>query len=583
MNSHSAPTLAAADRMKGGMMARQSPTRSTASVHEASGSQRIADDLSLSQIAASARDPRLQLAAQALYENRIPEAETLLRERLSHLPTDVAAIRMLAEVAARLERFEDAERLLRRCLELAPGFAGARHNFASVLMRRNKLTEAISEVDQLLAYETRNPAHRNLKAAILTRMSGYDAAIELYRGVLADYPSHHKVWLNLGHALKTAGREADGIEAYKRCIDIEPAMGEAYWSLANLKTFRFDTAQVEAIRTQLRRTDIVDEARFHFEFALGKACEDSAAYRESFLHYRRGNRIRRKLLPYDAREMSALVGRSKALFTRQFFADRQDFGIPDSDPIFIVGLPRSGSTLVEQILSSHSSIEGTMELPDLPQLAADLGKQVKCKQVTTFPLGLGQLTTEQCADLGSRYLKGAALHRKRGTPHFIDKLPNNFVRSGLIQLILPNAKIIDVRREPLGCCFSVFKQHFARGQAFAYSLEDIGNYYRDYVELMEHFDRVLPGRIHRVSYETLVEDTEGEVRRLLKYCNLPFQSSCLRFHENTRPVRTASSQQVRRPIFRDGLGHWRRFEPWLGSLKQALGPQFGAERHMTSI
>jgi tetratricopeptide (TPR) repeat protein len=575
MNSLSESAGDLANRATAGTLARPLRMLPTYSLPAACAKHALAEEAWASQVSASVQNPQLLTAATALCDNRIPIAEALLREQLKQFPTDVAAIRMLAEVAARLERFEDAEKLLIRCLELAPGFSGARHNYASVLMRRNKLIDALREVDQLLASEPLNPAHRNLKAALLTRASEYDAAIVLYRSVLADYPNQHKVWLNLGHALKTAGREAEGIEAYERCIELEPAMGEAYWSLANLKTFRFKGAHIEAIRLQLQRTDLADEARFHFEFALGKACEDSGAFRESFVHYRRGNRLRRGLLPYDSQEMSALVERSKSLFTKQFFAERRTFGAAHPDPIFIVGLPRSGSTLVEQILSSHSNVEGTMELPDLPQLAAELGKRIKCEQTSRFPLGLSQLTAKQCSDLGDQYLKNTLIQRKTAAPFFIDKLPNNFVRVGLIQLILPNARIIDVRRHPLGCCLSVFKQHFARGQAFAYGLEDIGRYYRDYVDLMDHFDQVLPGRVHRVFYEKLVEDTEGEARRLLEYCGLPFEASCLRFHENLRAVRTASSQQVRRPIFRDGLEQWRKFDAWLGPLKRALGPALG--------
>ncbi|HEY2398878.1 MAG TPA: sulfotransferase [Steroidobacteraceae bacterium] len=524
------------------------------------------------QIKAATKDPRLLTAGLALCENRIPHAEALLREHLQQFPTEVAAIRMLAEVAARLGRLRDAENLLIRCLELAPDFDGARHNYASVLLRRNKLLEALREVDRLLAADPRNPAHRNLKAAVLTHTGDYEEAIALYHGVLAEYPAQDKVWLNYGHALKTAGREVESIEAYRQCIALTPATGEAYWSLANLKTFRFSAADLEAMRLQLERTDLAPEARFHFEFALGKACEDRGDFGESCAHYSHGNRLRRAQLPYDPGEITTLVERSKELLTREFFLDRTGFGATAPDPIFIVGLPRSGSTLIEQILSSHSAVEGTMELPDLPQIAAELGATRKGSPQGKYPLALAGLTANECAQLGQQYLRQAQLHRKSATPFFVDKLPNNFMHVGLIQLILPNARIIDARRRPLACCVSVFKQHFARGQSFAYGLEDIGHYYRDYVDLMAHFDEVLPGRVHRVSYESLVDDIAGEVRRLLDYCGLPFEERCLRFHENRRAVRTASSQQVRQPLFREGLEQWRRFDPWLGPLRQAVGP-----------
>jgi tetratricopeptide (TPR) repeat protein len=528
-------------------------------------------------ISASTKDPRLLAAGAALYENKIPLAEALLREHLKQFPTDVAAIRMFAEVAVRLGRLQDAEDLLNRCLELAPGFAGARHNYASVLYRRNKTTEALREVALLLATDPHNPGHRNLKAAVLTRIGEYDQAIDLYAGVLADYPNQARVWLNYGHALKTAGREAECIQAYRKCIGLAPGSGEAYWSLANLKTYRFTDAEVEAMNAQLCRVQLSDEDRFHFHFAIGKSLEDASAFCESFEHYTRGNRLRRSLLVYDADETTALVRRSKALLTRQFFEDRRAFGLPARDPIFIVGLPRAGSTLVEQILSSHSQVEGTMELPDLIQLAKELRPGNVAEPAPKYPGALAHLSAAQSAELGARYLRQTRIQRKTDAPFFIDKMPNNFVHVGLIHLVLPGARIIDVRRHPLGCCFSVFKQHFARGQAFAYSLDDIGRYYRDYVELMAHFDEVLPGRVYRVNYESLVQDTETEVRRLLEHCGLPFEEHCLRYYMNERAVRTASSQQVRQPIFRDGIEQWCHYESWLEPLKRALGPALEAE------
>ena len=528
-------------------------------------------------ISASTKDPRLLAAGAALYENKIPLAEALLREHLKQFPTDVAAIRMFAEVAVRLGRLKDAENLLIRCLELAPGFAGARHNYASVLYRRNKTTEALREVARLLATDPQNPGHRNLEAAVLTRIGEYDQAIDLYAGVLADYPNQARVWLNYGHALKTAGREAECIQAYRKCIGLAPGSGEAYWSLANLKTYRFTEAEVEAMNAQLGRAQLSDEDRFHFHFAIGKALEDVSAFSESFKHYTHGNRLRRSLLAYDADETTELVRRSKALLTRQFFEDRRAFGLPVRDPIFIVGLPRAGSTLVEQILSSHSEVEGTMELPDLIQLAKELRPRSVAGPAPKYPGALAHLSAADCVALGERYLRQTHIQRKSDAPFFIDKMPNNFVHVGLIQLALPDAKIIDVRRHPLGCCFSVFKQHFARGQAFAYGLDDIGRYYRDYVELMAHFDEVLPGKVHRVNYESLVQDTETEVRRLLEYCGLPFEEHCLRYYKNKRAVRTASSQQVRQPIFRDGIDQWRHYDSWLEPLKRALGPALDAD------
>jgi tetratricopeptide (TPR) repeat protein len=522
-------------------------------------------------IQASTRDPRLLEPAAALCENRIAVAEALLREHLKQHPTDVAAIRMLAEVAARLARYADAETLLARCLELAPGFMAARQNYAMVLHRQNKESEALVETERLLAAEARNPSYRNLKAAILSRIGEYDESIRIYADVLAEYPTQAKVWMSYGHALKTAGRSKDSIEAYRESIDLTPSLGESYWSLANLKTFQFPRAELDAMLAQVARSDISEEDRLHFHFAIGKALEDAGRFAESFDHYATGNRLRRTSVTYDAAETSAHVRRSKALFTREFFQRRAGWGSDAPDPIFIVGLPRAGSTLVEQILSSHAQVEGTQELPNIIAMARELGGRKSRREVSEYPEVLEPLSAAECRALGERYLEQTRIHRKTDAPFFIDKMPNNFMHIGLIQLILPNAKIIDARRHPMGCCFSGFKQQFARGQTFTYSLDEIGRYYCDYVELMAHFDAVLPGRIHRVIYETMVEDTEAEVRRLLDYCGLPFEEACLRFYENERAVRTASSEQVRRPIYREGVDQWRYYEPWLGPLAAALG------------
>ena len=520
----------------------------------------------------ASRDPGLMAAGAALFENRIPEAEALLRQHLKIHPTDIAALRMLGEVAARLRRYGDAEELLGHCLTLAPGFDAARHQYAVVLFRQTKVELALPEVERLLQKEPRNGGYRNLKAAILAHLGDYSASIEVFEEVLAEFPDGAQIWMSYGHALKTAGRLDDSIAAYRRSIELAPHLGEAYWSLANLKTFRFSATDLAAIRGKLAGAELRDEDRLHFEFALGKALEDAAEYETSFAHYQAGSEIRRKLLPYEANQTSAFVRRSKATYSRAFFDARAGWGATAPDPIFIVGMPRAGSTLLEQILASHPLVEGTMELPDIGRIARDLAGNRGDDGEARYPGLLASLDAAEFRTLGERYLEQTRVQRKSAAPHFIDKMPNNFLQIGLIQLILPNARIIDARRHPLGCCFSNFKQHFARGQGFSYSLDDVGRYYRDYVELMAHFDAVLPGRVHRVIYESLVDDTESQVRRLLDYCGLPFDESCLRFYENTRAVRTASSEQVRRPIYRDGVDHWRHYEPWLEPLKAALSP-----------
>ncbi len=521
-------------------------------------------------IQASVNDPILVEAAIALRDNKLAIAERLLRGFLKQNPTDVSAIRMLAEVAARLRRYEDAEVLLARALELAPAFSAARHNYAAVLYRHNKPEAAIAQADILLKKESRNPNAKGLKAAALGQIGEYDQAAALFEELLKTHPGQPKAWMSYGHALKTLGRQADGIAAYRKAIAQMPGLGEAWWSLANLKTVRFSEADIATMRAQLAQQDIGEEDRFHLEFALGKALEDTADYERSFAHYENANALRRASLPYQAEQTRKFVERMKNVFTREFIASHEGFGSPAPDPIFVIGLPRSGSTLVEQILSSHSQVEGTMELHDIAQVARSIATWKK-EGDDAYPEILTTLAPQRLRELGDEYISRTRIVRKLGRPFFIDKMPNNFFHAGFIHLILPNAKIIDARRHPMGCAFSCFKQHFARGQAFSYGLEDVGRYYADYVTLMAHFDSVMPGRIHRVIYEDMVENPESEICRLLSYCGLPFEESCLRFYENDRAVRTASSEQVRRPIFKDSVEHWQNYEPWLGPLKFALG------------
>jgi tetratricopeptide (TPR) repeat protein len=518
------------------------------------------------RIVGSIGNPRLMEAASALLDNDLAAAERLLRAHLKADPFDVAAIRMMAELAGRLGRYRDAENLLRRALELAPAFGAARANLATVLHRQNRPAEALAELDTLLAREPDNPSHANIKAAALGRIGEYAEAIELYEQVLQKLPEQPKIWMSYGHVLKTIGRQEDCISAYRRAIALRPALGEVWWSLANLKTVRLTAADIAAMRAALTEGRLGAEDRFHLDFALGKALEDAGDAADSFAHYAAANALRRSQIDYDPREIERQVRQAKAIFTPDFFKARSGAGCPAPDPIFILGMPRAGSTLIEQILASHSMVEGTMELPDIPALAARTSGDG-----SRYPEALAKTDPALLRTLGEEYLERTRIQRKSDKPFFIDKLPNNWLHTGLIHLILPNAKIIDARRHPLGSCFSNFKQHFARGQSFTYSLEDVGRYYRTYVDLMAHFDSVLPGRVHRVFYERMVEDPEGEIRALLAALGLPFEEACLRFHENDRAVRTASSEQVRRPINREGMEQWRPFEPWLDPLKQALG------------
>ncbi len=531
-----------------------------------------ADAAYAQHIRAATRDPRLLEPAAALCDGRIAVAEHLLRQHLKRYPTDVVAIRMLAEVAARLGRYRDSETLLVRCLELAPGFHAARHNLALVLQRQDRFADALREVEKLLAAEPNDTGGRNLRAALLGRLGDVQQSVEIYRKVLDEFPTHPKVWHSYGHALRTAGRQAESVGAYRRTVELSPGYGEAWWSLANLKTFRFEPTDVESMLAQVRRPDLTVDDRFHFHFALGKALEDAGDYRRSFEHYAEGNRLRRTLIEYEGEAVSERVRQCEALFTHEFVASRAGSGCPAQDPIFIVGMPRAGSTLLEQILSSHSAVEGTMELPDIGAIARDLGGRRGGGEVSAYPAILADLGPDELRALGERYLEGTRVQRKTAAPYFIDKNPNNWMHVGLIQLILPNAKIIDARRHPMSCCFSVFKQHFARGNRFSYDLGELGRYYQDYVHFMDFVDREMPGRVHRAIYERVVEDTEPEVRRLLEFCGLPFEESCLRFYENERAVRTASSEQVRQPIYRDALDQWTHYREWLAPLEQALGP-----------
>jgi predicted Zn-dependent protease len=524
----------------------------------------------------SVREPRLLQAAADLQANRIPEAEALLRDHLRGAPTDAPALRMLAETQARMGRIDEAESLLARCLELVPGFDAARHHYAMVLHRANKPVEALAEVDALLAKDPANAGYRNLRAVVLCRTGDYEAAIPVYEALVREYPHQARLWLSFGHALKTAGHSTRAIEAYREAARLEPRFGDAWWSLANLKTFRFTPEDLATIRAQLARSELTPDDRLHLDFALGKALEDAGEYAASFEHYRRGNTQRVAMIPWIAQDNTARVRKAIATYTPAFLGQRAGSGSDARDPIFIVGMPRAGSTLVEQILSSHPDVEGTMELPDLLSMTKELRRRGEAMGARHYHDVLPTLDIAEFRAIGEEYLDRTRIHRRAGAPLFIDKMPNNFQHVGLIHLALPNARIIDARRHPLACGFSLFKQQFARGQDFSFRLEDIGLYYRDYVALMAHFDAVLPGRVHRVHYETMVEDTEHQVRRLLDYCGLPFDPACLRFFENDRPVRTASSEQVRQPIYREGLDQWRHYAPWLAPLEEALGPVLAA-------
>lgn len=526
----------------------------------------------MAAVRATAHDPDMVEIAKAMGENDLPVAESLLRARLREQPFDVAAIRLMAELAARIGRLRDAEALLRRALELAPAFRAARANLATVLYRQNRFPEAASVLDGILTQDGEDDhASRNLMAAALGRIGDYDEALRLYADLTGTFPDHARLWMSYGHILKTVGRQDDCIAAYRRALAIQPDLGEVWWSLANLKTWRFADADVALMKAALAGDPPPGhEDAFHLHFALGKALDDRGAAEAAFRHYAQGNAMRSRELGHDPDRVTAQVDRMIAVFTPDFIAARAGQGDPAPDPVFILGMPRAGSTLLEQILASHSQIEGTMELPDIPAMALREAR-AHGKDARDWPGALAAMDDAALRALGAEFIERTRVQRKTTKPFFIDKLPNNWAYAGFIAAILPKARIIDARRDPLDCCFSNFRQHFAKGQAFSYDLGHVGRYYADYVRAMDHYEQGMPGRIRRVIHEDLLSDPETEVRRLLDWLGLPFEEACLAFYTNTRAVRTASSEQVRRPINRDGVGQWRPYAAWLDPLREALG------------
>lgn len=522
-------------------------------------------------LAASTNHPELVEAAKYFSEKNLAKAERVTREVLKKDPVDVTAIRLLAAIGMEVGQYDDAIKLLERCLELAPEFHLARQNYALALSRRQRLDEALAEIDRLLLAEPNNPNYRLLQGSFLVRKGDHVPALKLYETFLQTYPRQSGAHMNYGHTLKTVGRVDESIAAYRTAIKLRPQTGEAYWSLANLKTFRFDDDDIVDMQGQIDEDGGDPDDQSHLLFALGKAMEDRERFDESYDYYARGNAIRSKRHRHNAKINVFDTARQIKTLDAAFFAERRAWGCPAADPIFIVGLPRAGSTLLEQILASHSQVEGTTELPDIIAISKRLGKPSRKHPASKYPEILTTLTADSVRELGAGYIASTSVQRHR-PPYFIDKMPNNFKHIGLIHLLLPNAKIIDARRHPMAGCFSCFKQLFAHGQTFTYSLTDLGYYYRDYVKLMDHWDEVLPGRVLRVQYEDMVADTEKQIRRVLDYCGLEFEEQCLRFYETERAIRTPSSEQVRQPVYQQALEQWRHFERHLEPLKTALGP-----------
>jgi tetratricopeptide (TPR) repeat protein len=514
--------------------------------------------------------PEVVQATSLFSDGDLTPAENIIRAFLLRHGNHVEAMRLLAKIGMARDVLDDAELLLEAVLTLAPDYRAARHDYALVLVERHKYQQARAEIEKLLQLEPQNRNFRALCATTLVGLGEHEKAIALYRQLLAGAPQAPDLHLSIAHSLKTIGRVAEAIESYRAAAAARPSYGDAYWSLANLKTYRFPDEEIERMRVEesAPATPLAD--RHHLCFALGKAWEDRGEYAQSWHYYERGNSLKRSQSRYRPQVIETNTSKQIQICTRELFSARAGFGVPQSDPIFILGLPRSGSTLLEQILASHSQVEGTQELADIQRLVLDLQGRDPDLDNPRYPGRLAELPESDFARLGAKYLRDTRIYRT-DKPRFIDKMPNNFRHIGLIHLLLPNARIIDARREPMACCFGNLKQLFANGQEFTYSIEDIARYYRTYLELMRHWDEVLPGRVLRVHHEDVVEDLEGNVRRILDFCGLPFEPACVEFHKTERSVRTASSEQVRRPIFREGLEQWKNYEPWLDSLKEALG------------
>ena len=521
------------------------------------------------------------MAADGQLENAQAGAEQALRERLRQSPDDVDACVALAELAVGKGAIGQATALVRRALDLAPDSHHLRVHLAALHQQQAHYPAALALIEQLPPPIRSSFAVAAIEGALLGQLGQRDHEIAIYQRLLAERPDEPILWRSLGSALHFAGRSDESIDALRRAIALRPSFGQAYWELANQKSFRFSDHDLAAMERALGDglEEALDEApsvddRIHLSFALGRAFESRKDYRRSFDHYAAGNRLRLAGSETQGGEIAAQVDRSVATFTAELFARNQASGDPSDAPIFVIGLQRSGSTLIEQILASHPEIEGTAELPTMQQLWDETIRRARREGRDPFD-HVASLEPAELRRMGEAYLARTRPFRQLGKPRFVDKLPGNWLNLGLIRLVLPNARIIDARRHPMACGLSNFKQHYAAGVEFSYSLDRIGRTYRDYLRQMRHFRSVQPGAILTLTNEALIDDPEGEVRAMLEFVGVGYDPACLAFHENARAVQTPSASQVRRPINRDGVEHWRHFKPWLGPLEQALGEALG--------
>jgi tetratricopeptide (TPR) repeat protein len=549
--------------------------RELAALHQRLGNQREFKMAQAEYSRLSGLPAELVSVTSLINEGKLYRAEKLCRAILAEHPHHIEAMRLLALLGMKLFVYDDAEFLLESCVEFAPDYWLARYDYVNVLHKRQKFEKALEQAKILLDAFPDNDAFQLAYANENVAVGHFDTALAIYGQVINKHPGFAQPYLTRGHALKTIGRLDDAIESYRSAYRVRPNFGDAFWSLANLKTYRFTDEEIARMLGQLDNPATSNVDRFHLCFALGAAYEAREDYARSFKFYEQGNLLKKQDLRYDPDRLDQAMQRQVEFCTPDLFAGKAGMGGDYDDPIFIVGLPRAGSTLLEQILASHSLVDGTMELPNILALAHRLNGRRFVAEKPRYPAVLAELSADQLQGFADAFIEQTRFHRQ-GAPFFIDKMPNNFLHIGLIHLILPRAKIIDARRHPMACCFSGFKQLFADGQEFTYGQEEIARYYRGYVALMKHWDRVLPGEVLRVHYEHVVADLEGQVRRILDYLGLPFEKSCLDYYRTDRSIRTPSSEQVRQPIYQAGLEQWRRYEPYLDVLKRELAAEIAA-------
>ena len=505
-----------------------------------------------------------------LSEDRLADAERLCKHFLRSNKTHVEGMRLLAEICTRNKVFDEAEFLLESCLEFEPAHTEAHIQYVNILLRMQKFATAHEHAGQLLAEAPQDERVRSLHAAASSGIGDSSGAIASYRQLQEANPNNHLYPISLAHVYKADGDIDRAIDLYQQAYRIKRDHGDAYWSLANTKSYVFSAEEMEQMAALEANAATADEDRVQLAFALGSAFETQGDYAQAFAYYAKGNARKLSSTSHTPEQLQQRIDGQIEVCTQALFESRSGVGCAAADPIFIVGLPRAGSTLLEQILASHSAVDGTMELHNVLNLAKRLRGRDEAGEAPRYPRILAELDADYFRRFGEQFIDDTRAYRGEA-PFFIDKMPNNFFHIGLIRLILPNAKVIDARRQPMACCFSGFKQLFGEGQEFSYGLAEIGNYYRQYVKLMAHWDEVLPGFVLRVQHEAVVDDLEAQVRRLLNFCGLPFEQACVDFHRTERSVRTPSAEQVRQPIYRSGLDQWRNFEPWLGPLKEALG------------